>query len=76
MQKSESPLKFQEFVAEHWVLKRRRTNNGGDRSSNALRRFKVAFRVCAEPGASKFLQRNNGWDNSSNEFGKIFGFLR
>ena len=37
--KSDTLLKFQEFVAEHGAPKCLRTDNGGEYSSNAFRRF-------------------------------------
>ena len=37
--KSDALLKFQEFVAEHGAPKCLRTDNGGEYSSNAFRRF-------------------------------------
>ena len=39
VKKSDALLKFQEFVAEHGASKCLRTDNGGEYSSNAFRRF-------------------------------------
>ena len=62
VKKSDALLKFQEFVAEHGAAKCLRTDNGGDCSSNAFKRFCREFQVKQE-----FTVRNTPQQNGEAE---------
>ena len=58
VKKSDALLKFQEFVAEHGAPKYLRTDNGGEYSSNASKRFCRAFNVKQEFSVPNTPQQN------------------
>ena len=58
VKKSDALLKFQEFVGEHGAPKYLRTDNGGEYSSNASKRFCRAFNVKQEFSVPNTPQQN------------------
>ena len=58
MKKSDALLKFQEFVAKHGATKCLRTDNGGEYSSKAFRRFCREIQVKQEFTVSNTPQQN------------------